>query len=459
MLGLAREAGHELTQRRRRRPTCSSSTRARSSTRPKQESIDAILEMAQLKKDGGCKRLIVTGCLAERYRDELKARFPKSTPCSARAKCRISSARIGGGAGADASPLAFCTRSARPASRPTPRRADRGLRRRPISTTPTTPRAAGDAAALRLRENRRRLRLQVRVLHHPDAARRVPQPRRRTRSSREARALAARRREGAAAHLAGHDVLRHRPRRARRAGAAAARAQHDRRPRLDSAALSLPDDDRRRRCSTRWPSATRSATTSTCRSSTRRTPVLQADEAARHARDATTRCSPASARACPASRSARPSSSAFPGETEADVDELAAFVARPRVRSRRRLHVLARGGHVGLRTRRRRARRRRRRRAGRLMALQQRIVARSASARGSASARRVIVDGPSRRVTSWCSRRGSNARRRTSTRRSILTECDPSALPARRLCSRSRSWARASYDLIARPGLARTAVL
>jgi len=38
----------------------------------KQESIDTILEMAQQKRDGSCKRLVVTGCLAERYRDELK---------------------------------------------------------------------------------------------------------------------------------------------------------------------------------------------------------------------------------------------------------------------------------------------------------------------------------------------------------------------------------------------------
>ena len=39
----------------------------------KQESIDAILEMAQKKKDGGDRqRLIVTGCLAERYRDQTK---------------------------------------------------------------------------------------------------------------------------------------------------------------------------------------------------------------------------------------------------------------------------------------------------------------------------------------------------------------------------------------------------
>ena len=43
----------------------------------KQESIDTILEMAQHKKDGACRRLIVTGCLPERYRDELKAQIPE----------------------------------------------------------------------------------------------------------------------------------------------------------------------------------------------------------------------------------------------------------------------------------------------------------------------------------------------------------------------------------------------
>jgi ribosomal protein S12 methylthiotransferase len=43
----------------------------------KQESIDTILEMAQHKKNGACKRLIVTGCMAERYRDELKKEIPE----------------------------------------------------------------------------------------------------------------------------------------------------------------------------------------------------------------------------------------------------------------------------------------------------------------------------------------------------------------------------------------------
>src|SRR4026207_229850 len=43
----------------------------------KKESIDTILEAAQLKTNGQAKRLIVAGCLVERYRDELKAEMPE----------------------------------------------------------------------------------------------------------------------------------------------------------------------------------------------------------------------------------------------------------------------------------------------------------------------------------------------------------------------------------------------
>jgi ribosomal protein S12 methylthiotransferase len=43
----------------------------------KKESIDAILEAARLKSDGKAKRLIVAGCLVERYRDELKTEMPE----------------------------------------------------------------------------------------------------------------------------------------------------------------------------------------------------------------------------------------------------------------------------------------------------------------------------------------------------------------------------------------------
>jgi len=43
----------------------------------KQESIDTILEMAQLKKLGKCKLLIATGCLAQRYKSELLTEIPE----------------------------------------------------------------------------------------------------------------------------------------------------------------------------------------------------------------------------------------------------------------------------------------------------------------------------------------------------------------------------------------------
>ena len=76
MLGIARQAGHELTTDAADADvlvvnTCAFIDQA------KQESIDAILEMAQHKKNGNCSRLVVTGCLAERYRDELKKEIPE----------------------------------------------------------------------------------------------------------------------------------------------------------------------------------------------------------------------------------------------------------------------------------------------------------------------------------------------------------------------------------------------
>jgi ribosomal protein S12 methylthiotransferase len=43
----------------------------------KKESVDAILEAARLKSEGKCQRLVVAGCLVERYRDELRAEMPE----------------------------------------------------------------------------------------------------------------------------------------------------------------------------------------------------------------------------------------------------------------------------------------------------------------------------------------------------------------------------------------------
>lgn len=47
----------------------------------KQEAIENILEAAQYKKNGKCKALIVTGCLAERYKDDVTKEIPEADVC------------------------------------------------------------------------------------------------------------------------------------------------------------------------------------------------------------------------------------------------------------------------------------------------------------------------------------------------------------------------------------------
>src|SRR3954465_10433678 len=76
MLGIARDAGHELTASAADAEVLVVNTCA-CLDRRRQKSMNAILEMAAYKKNGNCSRLVVTGCLAERYRDELKKEIPE----------------------------------------------------------------------------------------------------------------------------------------------------------------------------------------------------------------------------------------------------------------------------------------------------------------------------------------------------------------------------------------------
>jgi ribosomal protein S12 methylthiotransferase len=76
MLGLTEQAGHEITSDPSKADVLVVNTCAFIDS-AKQESIDAILEMAEHKKSGACRKLVVTGCLGERYRDELKKRIPE----------------------------------------------------------------------------------------------------------------------------------------------------------------------------------------------------------------------------------------------------------------------------------------------------------------------------------------------------------------------------------------------
>jgi ribosomal protein S12 methylthiotransferase len=76
MMGLTEQAGHEITNDPSKADVLVVNTCAFIDS-AKQESIDAILEMAEHKKSGACRQLVVTGCLGERYRESLKKEIPE----------------------------------------------------------------------------------------------------------------------------------------------------------------------------------------------------------------------------------------------------------------------------------------------------------------------------------------------------------------------------------------------
>src|SRR5690349_17884984 len=76
MMGILNSAGAEITNRADEADvivvnTCSFIDSA------KQESVNTILEMAQHKTSGRAQKLVVAGCLVERYRDEIRKNIPE----------------------------------------------------------------------------------------------------------------------------------------------------------------------------------------------------------------------------------------------------------------------------------------------------------------------------------------------------------------------------------------------
>ena len=76
MMGMLAGAGAEITAKAEEADiivvnTCSFIDSA------KQESVDAILEMARYKENGRARKLIVAGCLVERYRNEIQKSIPQ----------------------------------------------------------------------------------------------------------------------------------------------------------------------------------------------------------------------------------------------------------------------------------------------------------------------------------------------------------------------------------------------
>jgi ribosomal protein S12 methylthiotransferase len=76
MMGQLRQKGYEITADAAEADTIVVNTCGFIDS-AKKESIEAILEAARLKTEGKATRLIVAGCLVERYRDELKAEMPE----------------------------------------------------------------------------------------------------------------------------------------------------------------------------------------------------------------------------------------------------------------------------------------------------------------------------------------------------------------------------------------------
>ena len=448
MLGMARDAGHEITTDASTADVLVVNTCAFIDS-AKQESIDAILEMATQKRDGQCSRLVVTGCLAERYRDELRREIPEIDAVLGTGEVPQILDAIG------ARDSALGTRQTRCRSAdvlfPIPDRChDSECRapspepRAPSPRLPLRRRHASlpdDAEAFRLRQGRGRLRLHVRVLHHSDTARVLSQPDvgvDRPRGARARRAWRAR----AAAHLAGHDVLRHRPWRARRARAAAARAERHRRARwirlLYLYPTTITDDvlDAMAECE------------KVCRYIDLPLQHASADVLKRMRRPGNRRtydkllgADPATG--CPDVTLRTTLIVGFPGETDADFAELDGFVADTGF------------DHVGVFTYSHeegtRAFGLRRRRAG---GGQEAATKCADGASKEDSGPR--APGPDRHArppssstarppsTRWCCRAGSKGRRRISIRWSILTDCDPTAYAARHAHPRRSSSTRAA---------------
>lgn len=76
MMGQLKEAGYEITNNSDEAETVVVNTCGFIES-AKQESIEAILEATAAKANGGAQRVIVAGCLVERYRDDLMKELPE----------------------------------------------------------------------------------------------------------------------------------------------------------------------------------------------------------------------------------------------------------------------------------------------------------------------------------------------------------------------------------------------
>ncbi len=231
MMGLLARAGAELTRRAEDADvivvnTCSFIESAQ------QESVNTILEMAAHKTGGKAKKLVVAGCLVERFRDQIRKDIPEVDAVVGTGELE----KILAATGMASAPvrnefpvrrLAIASRRRRPRrARPILPRELGWIRRRPSQLPLRRSHAAHsrDARPHGLHQDRRRLRSSLHLLHHSPAARTVPLAplRVRSRRSRTPRAMWRPRNHP---DRPGHDLLRRRLRPERRPRPAARKAR------------------------------------------------------------------------------------------------------------------------------------------------------------------------------------------------------------------------------------------
>ena len=197
----------------------------------KKESVDTILEMAEYKKIGRAKKLIVAGCLVERYRGDIRTEHARSRRPDRHQRTGTASSPSAKAWSPPANPL------------------------EPYLYHDLTPRVLATPAPLRLHQDRRRLRPSLHLLRDPAVPRRLPQPPLRIRDLRSHAPLPAGRPRDQP-DRPGHHLLRRGSRPQGRPGRTCSPAwRRSKRRTKSGSASSTPTPTRsRRNCSTPSPS-------------------------------------------------------------------------------------------------------------------------------------------------------------------------------------------------------------
>ena len=180
MMGLLQQAGAELVSGAEEADvivvnTCSFIASAQ------QESVNTILEMAKHKSTGRARKLVVAGCLVERFRNDIRQNIPEVDAVVGTGELEgiLAAAGLAPAPAVD-SPFRILPSRAEGDARAAQGRFSRETWDGAIADLPNylydeaTPRVLATAAPYRIHQDCRRLRSSVQLLHHSPIARAVP---------------------------------------------------------------------------------------------------------------------------------------------------------------------------------------------------------------------------------------------------------------------------------------------